>query len=331
MSQLRLNPLTGRWVVIAARRADRPGQLVSPQVPVEVTPVRPCPFCPGHEDETLPPIETYGRNGEWVVRAVPNRYPAFEGDRYLQVHNLGPVFTQAAASGAHEVLVFTRDHDQAWADLDDAQVAVTMAAIRDRVEDHAQRRAIRYTQVIVNHGREAGASLHHAHAQLVGLPFVPGEIAEEEAGFRRFEGSCVLCTTVEAEDDARHRVVLEDDQVLVVAPYWAGAPFEMLVLPREHGAHLGDAQPQDVTAVGRAIRTCLGRLRTLLGDVSYNLVFHTAPHHHVGPFHWHVHLVPRLTSVPGFEQGTGVAINIVPPEQAAQQLRSPAEAAPAAT
>src|SRR5918994_5140503 len=109
MSQLRLNPLTGRWVVIAANRASRPGMLVSPQVPIPEN--EPCPFCPGNEDETRPPLETYGRNGEWVVRVVPNRYPAFEGDEYLHVHNLGPVFTQAAASGAHEVLVYTRDHD----------------------------------------------------------------------------------------------------------------------------------------------------------------------------------------------------------------------------
>jgi UDPglucose--hexose-1-phosphate uridylyltransferase len=320
MSQLRLNPLTGRWVAIAANRADRPGQLISPRVPIELDAGEPCPFCPGNEEQTLPAIETYGRNGEWVVRVVPNRFPAFEGDDHLRVENLGPVFTQAAASGSHEVLVFNRDHDGGWADLDDAQVAVTMAAIRDRVEAHAGRRAIRYTQVIVNHGREAGASLHHPHAQLVGLPFVPGEIADEEHGFRRFEGSCLLCTTLDAEESAGHRVVYSDERVLVVCPYWAGAPYEMLVLPRHHEAHLSAAEPQDVAAVGRAMRTCLARLRDVLGEVSYNLVFHTAPHRHAGVYHWHVHAVARLTSVPGFEQGTGVAINVLPPEITAQRL-----------
>ena len=56
-------------------------------------------------------------------------------------------------------------------------------------------------------------------------------------------------------------------------------------------------------------------------DVSFNLVFHTAPHQHDGPFHWHAHLWPKLTTVAGFERGTGVMINIVPPEQAADELR----------
>ncbi len=330
MSQLRLNPLTGRWVGVAAGREHRPGDLVSRQLPVESDPNRPCPFCPGHEEATPPALETYGRHGEWVVRVVLNRYPAFDGDEPLKVHNLGPVFTQAAASGIHEVLVFSPEHEAGWADLDDAQAAVTMAAIRDRMEDHARRPSIRYTQVIVNSGREAGASLEHPHGQLLGIPFVPGEIAEEEAGFRRFEGSCLLCTTLEAEEAAGHRLVYVDDRVVVVCPFWSGAPYEMLVLPRHHEVHVTDAAPPDVAAVGRAIRTALARLRACLGDVSYNLVFHTAPHRHAGPFHWHVHVIPRVTSVAGFEQGTGVMIDIVAPEVAARHLAVPADAPAAA-
>src|SRR5690606_35330736 len=126
-----------------------------------------------------------------------------------------------------------------------------MAALRDRMEDHARRPHIRYTQAIVNHGREAGASIEHPHGQLLGIPFVPGEIAEEEAGFRRFEGSCLLCTTVEAEEAAGHRVVHADERVLVVCPYWSGTPYEMLVLPRRHREHITAASPADVVAVGR--------------------------------------------------------------------------------
>jgi UDPglucose--hexose-1-phosphate uridylyltransferase len=155
---------------------------------------------------------------------------------------------------------------------------------------------------------------------LLGIPFVPGEIAEEEAGFRRHEGSCLLCTTAEAEVQAGHRVVLADERAVVICPFWSGAPYEMLVIPRTHEVHLDATSPPDVVAVGRAIRDALLRLRRHVGDTAYNLVFHTAPHHHEGPFHWHVHIVPRLTSLAGFEQGTGVLINIVAPELAARHL-----------
>jgi UDPglucose--hexose-1-phosphate uridylyltransferase len=315
-----LNPLTGRWVTVAVERAARPGDLVSRRLQAPSDPDRPCPFCPGNEEATPPALETYGPSGNWLVRVVPNLFPAFEGNEPLRVQNLGPVFTQASASGVHEVLVFSPEHHSSWADLDDKQAGLAMAAIRDRMEDHARQATVRYTQAIVNAGREAGASLEHPHGQLLGLPFVPGEIAEEEAGFRRFEGSCLLCTMAEAEQVASHRVVIDDPHVMVVCPYWSGAPYEMLVLPRSHEVHLETTAPVDVVAVGRAIRDSLQLLRKRVGDIAYNLVFHTAPHHHEGPFHWHVHIVPRLTSLAGFEQGTGVLINIVAPELAARHL-----------
>jgi len=319
-SQLRLNPLTGRWVTVATGRTTRPDDFSRERQAVETGPRRPCPFCPGHEESAPPALESYGGAGDWSLRVVPNRFPAFAGSEPMTVRNLGPVFSHAPASGIHEVFVFDRRHDTGWADLDDAQAGLVMTALRDRFEDHGRRSGVRYTQAIVNHGREAGASLTHPHGQLLGMPIVPGEVAEEEAGFRRFAGSCLLCTVAEAERDAGHRVVLDGDGVLVVCPFWSGPPYEMLVVPDAHEGHISRADPHDLEAVGRALRDGLARLRGEVGDVSYNLVLHTLPHHHEDPFHWHVHVLPRIQSVGGFEQGTGVPINIVAPEQAAAAL-----------
>jgi len=321
MSQLRLNPLNGRWVTVVAERAERPTDFAPRNRQVEAHPLDPCPFCPGNEESTPPALETYGRDGRWVVRIVPNRYPAFYGDDPLAVRNLGPVHVQAPASGIHEVLVFSPEHGASWADLDDRDAGLVMAALRDRVEEHARTPNIRYTQAIVNHGREAGASLSHPHGQLLGMPFVPGEILDEERAFARFEGGCILCATIEAEVTDGSRVVHDDDRVVIVCPFWAGSPYELLVIPRTHDAHLQDSAPADLAAVGRSVRDALESMRRLLGDVSYNLVFHTAPHRHNGPFHWHAHIWPKLVSIAGFERGTGVLINIVPPEFSAQELR----------
>ncbi len=321
MSQLRLNPLTGRWVTLSTDRAMRPGGFAPRNPSVESEPGRPCPFCPGHEESTPPALETYGQEGQWLVRVVPNLYPAFEGDEALAAEHLGPVFTQARASGIHEVLVLAREHDSHWADIGERQAGLVMAALRDRFEEHARRPNVRYTQAIVNHGREAGASIAHPHGQLLGMPFVPGELAEELAGFVRFGEACLLCTTVEAELASGHRVVLDSERAVVIAPYWSGVPYEMLVVPRAHDAHINHADPKALVAVGHALRDALGRLRRAVGDVAYNVVFHTAPHHHRDPaYHWHAHVFPRLTSVAGFEQGTGVLINLVTPEHATRHL-----------
>jgi len=288
---------------------------------VESDPTRACPFCPGNEESTPPALETYGPGGDWLVRVVLNLFPAFYGEEQMAVTHLGPVWSEAPAGGIHEILVFSPNHSGTWAGLGDEQAGLVMNAIHDRMRDHSSRSGLRYTQVIVNFGREAGASLEHPHGQLLAVPFVPGEIVEEVRGFSRFGGGCLLCTTIEAETSVGHRVVIDHERVTVVAPYWSGSPYEMLVIPRACEEHLHEAAPRDLAAVGRAIRDALARLQKLHGDLAYNIVFHTAPFAHDSHFHWHAHLVPKLTTQAGFELGTGVMINIVAPEQAAQELR----------
>ena len=176
----------------------------------------------------------------------------------------------------------------------------------------------------MNHGREAGASLAHPHGQLIGVPFVPGDLAEERSGFVRFEGSCLLCTIVDAESAAGHRVLRRRRPRARRLPV-----LERHAVRDARGAEAARAAVAACRArvtwppsVAR-MRVVLDRLRHVIGDVAYNLVFHTAPHHQLDDqFHWHVHVVPRLTTTAGFEQGTGVLINIVAPETAAQHVNS---------
>lgn len=319
---MRLNQLTGRWVTIVESRAQRPTDFAARETRVEIPSGRPCPFCPGNEEATPPALETTDAGGSWTLRVIPNRYPAFEGDDTFAVQNLGPVHVQAEASGIHEVFVYSPEHADGLHLLSDSQVAAMMQALKRRFIDHAASPNVRYTQAIVNHGREAGASLAHPHGQLLGLPFVPGEILDEERAFARFAGGCLLCTTIEAEVSTAERVVLENDDVVVVCPFWSGAPYELLILPREHSLHLQDASDTALEAVGRGLRDAIALLHRSLGDVAFNLGIHTSPHHHTGEYHWHVHVWPNLVTQAGFERGTGVMINIVAPEDAAAQLRS---------
>jgi UDPglucose--hexose-1-phosphate uridylyltransferase len=320
VSQLRLNPLTGRWVTIVTERAERPTDFAPRVAQVEADPARPCPFCPGSEEGTPPPLETVGTDTRWHMRVIPNLYPAFDGDEPFAVHHSGPVHVEAEASGTHEVFVLTRQHDSGIHEFSDADAAEMMAVLKRRFLDHAATPNVRYTQAIINHGREAGASIAHPHGQLLGLPFVPGELLEEQRAFSRFEGGCILCATIESELGDNERVVFANDDVVCVCPFWSGSPYELLIIPCNHDLHLTDASDETLAAVGRSIRTALELLRECHGDVSFNIGFHTAPHHYNGAFHWHVHMWPKLVTTAGFERGTGVMINIVSPELAAKQL-----------
>jgi len=231
-----------------------------------------------------------------------------------------PLHVHAPAAGRHEVIVTSPSHHLDWSGLDDRQLALVMGVLRDRVRAHSRLPAVRYTQAIVNYGREAGASLDHPHAQVLGIPFVPGEVDDELAAFGGPDG-CPLCRAVVVEESEGIRVVGADDRAVALSPFWAGSPFELVVVPRRHVARLDEGDDADLGAVGGLVRDALGSIRLVLGDVAYNLVFHAAPHHHDDAFHWHVHVLPRTSTIAGFEQGTGVLINTVAPEDAAEQLR----------
>jgi UDPglucose--hexose-1-phosphate uridylyltransferase len=308
--------------VVSTDRATRPRAFAPRIASIQADTSRPCPFCPGNEDNFSPTLEITAPNGSWTVRVMPNLYPAFEGNAPFVVTNRGPIFTQATAGGTHEVLVLSPSHQNSWSMLSDEQTAAVMTAISDRIGEHADMGGLRYTQAIVNAGREAGASLVHPHGQLLAMSFIPREISDEQAGFARFEGSCLLCTTIEAEEAVDHRVVLSDEHVVVLCPYWSATAYEMLVIPRAHEAHLHYATPSEAAAVGKAVRTALQLIRERLGDIAYNVVFHAAPYRSEGVYHWHVHLLPKVTTQAGFELGTGVPINICPPEVAADELRA---------
>lgn len=322
MSQMRLNPLNGRWVTIVPDRAERPSDFAKRDLSSELDDERPCPFCPGNEEETPPALETYEADGSWSMRVIPNKYPAFEGDDAFAVQNLGPVHVQAEASGIHEVFVFTPDHAGGLHELDDEHAAQFMFALKRRLAEHAAQKFVRYTQVLINHGREAGASVAHPHGQVLGLPFVPTEVLDEERAFARFAGNSLLETMIEAELVAEDRIVIANDDAVVLCPFASGVPYEMLIAPRDQAAHLQDASEQSLAAVGIALRDAVAYLNRALGDVAYNLGIHTAPHQHSGDYHWHIHVWPQITTQAGFERGTGVLINIVSPEQASDTLRS---------
>lgn len=307
---------------MVAHRAERPTDFAPRSATVETNGDRPCPFCPDQQAHVPAVLEHRDADGRWTQRIVANLYPAFDGDEPFAVHHHGPVHIEADASGIHEVFILSRDHHGRPEGDTAEDAADAMDLLRERLLQHADTPNVRYTQAIINYGREAGASMSHPHGQLLGLPFVPGEILEEQRAFTRFEGGCILCATVEAELVDGKRVLFATDDVVCVSPYWAGTPYELLIIPRSHDLHLTDSDDTTLRAVGVAIRDSLVALRDIHGDISYNLVFHTAPHHYNGSYHWHVHLFPKLVTTAGFERGTGVMINIVPPETAAAQLRN---------
>ena len=314
--ELRQDPLTGRWVVIASGRASRPDAFA--RAPEPQRGPAGCPFCLGNEHLTPPELwadrsPDSSRDGPgWRVRVVPNKFPAFAGPGTPSPD--GGFYRSAPAAGAHEVIVHNPKHDATLADLELDEVVAVLAAYRERLALR-QDTDLGAVIVIVNQGRPAGASLEHPHSQVFATALRP-ELVQAEMD--RLAGpGCAACGLV-ARERGGSRAVADADGLLTLCPWASSSPYEALVLPVEHRARF--EEEGDLVPIARAFQQLLRRLHSALGAAPYNLVLHTAPPR-VRDFHWHLHLLPRLTTYGGFELATGTIVNVVDPDRAATALR----------
>lgn len=334
MPELRKDPVVGRWVIIATERAKRPSDF-------RRAPVRPtggdCVFCEGHEDRTPPEITAVRapesrRDGPgWSLRVVPNKFPALRVEGDLEPSGEGP-FDRMNGVGAHEVVIETPLHHASLATLSVDGVTDVLLAFRERVLDLRKDGRLQYVLVFKNHGEAAGASLEHPHSQLIATPIVPVMVSEELAGAERYyayKTRCVWCDVLREERRGRRRLILDEGGFLALAPFAPRFPFETWILPARHHSAFEATEVDAVRALAEVLRSFLRRMNALLDDPPFNFMLHTAPLDapFLESFHWHLEVIPKLTSVAGFEWGSGFFINPVPPEEAATALREASDPA----
>jgi UDPglucose--hexose-1-phosphate uridylyltransferase len=170
----------------------------------------------------------------------------------------------------------------------------------------------------VNFGKAAGASIEHPHAQLVAIGFVPPAV---ERALHRFAGSGRDLVALEIDDaiDGEHGVL--QGSAFAWCPPAARSPYEIVVAHPASGARFDRAPDDELAAVSHATRRSVASIEAVLGEVPYNIVVHTAPGDVTRDFHWYVRITPRVTVRAGFEDGTDLFVNTVPPETAAAALR----------
>jgi UDPglucose--hexose-1-phosphate uridylyltransferase len=315
-------------VIVAGERGSRPGAFVDhpPRAPIDP---ESDPFAPGHEHLTPPELYRLGDDGSWSVRVVPNLYPALSadgageagGDPLASGRGEPDLFASRPAHGAHEVVVNAPDAVTSLADLQPEQVETAMSVWRERMRAHDD---AAYVHVIVNEGKEAGASLPHTHAQLYALPFVPAAVARERERFtaysNRTQGRNLLEDIVQEEVRRRARIVAIDDEAVAIAPFAARVPFHLVLAPRTPSARFSDDGPLG----GRLLHEVLNRLRAELETLPpLNMWVRTAPRD-ADQFCWRIEIMPRLAQLAGLEIGTGVHLNVLAPEDAAARLRDAA-------
>ena len=337
-NELRKDFLLDRWVVIATERARRPTDFAKQKK--EQTQASVCPMCPGNEHMTPPAVLLYLkstgeivkdkdtatlRHKNWLIRCIPNLYPAFAPPKQ-ETDETGIMKSGVfgSAVGHHEVLVESPNHDEHPANAELPQLVHVIDAYVDRLRDLSAKPYVQFVSIFRNHGQEAGASLSHAHSQIIAMPFVPTTVdAEIEASmnFWSQHGKCVFCDLIERETKSP-RLIQENEHFAVLAPYSSVNPLEFWIIPKKHDANPLSLASAEKEAFAKTLKATLKALKDLVNDPPYNYGIHLSINKQAQDcYPWHLEVYPRLAIWAGFEKSTGVYINTVPPETAAAELR----------
>jgi len=323
-------------VAFSPERMRRPIHCVVPEL--EKPDPSSDPFLEGNEAHTPPEVLAYRPAGGtangpgWKVRVVPNRFPALRVEGDLNKEGVG-FYDRMNGIGAHEVIIETPDATAALEDLALADVVLVLKALRSRMQDLAKDSRFKYLLFFKNSGSMAGASLPHAHSQLIALPVTPillkDKLAAAERHFLQKERN-LFEDILRYELKSRERVVSENAGYVTWCPFASRFPFETCLMPKRQAADFPQSSDHDLVLLADALRRILLAYQKGLARPAFNIVLHTAPLRVPrkdywktidADFRWHMEIMPRLTGLAGFELGTGFYMNSILPEDAAEFLR----------
>ena len=338
MSEIRYDLLHDEYALIAPERLHRP-DCYKPLVKKPVDKKR-CPFCEGHEAMTPPEIFAIRDGGEpntpgWKTRVVPNLYKAVQIEAAWESREVG-IYDAWEGLGAHEVIIDTPRHLTRMDRWTDEEYFNWLYTLRSRINDLKNDFRLVYFSIFKNHGHYAAATQTHPHTQLIALPVVPKRKLDQlhRAHHYFLERRHNIYESVLAQElHDGERIVLESDHFVVICPFASTFAFEVIVISRESAESmiaLNDEKLHDLSSV---LKRTIDALYRELGDFDFNIIFNTPPlqknvitesFFDTLPQMWRfgLRIVPRLFRLGGFEFGSGVIINPVAPEDAADLLRS---------
>lgn len=340
MSELRRNPITKEWVIIAPERAKRPDQVQNHMDQertsnLETEGTSACPFCPGNEESCGEAVLTYygdkrGGRGEskWSLRVVPNKYPALVGGGEVmrRAEGAGDLFMHMDGTGYHEVIIEHPDHLQTIATMPAEAVEGVIKSYVERYRVLIERPEVELVTIFRNNGPGAGTSIRHPHSQIIASPLVPmnlRHVIEETVRYYDTMGTCVYCDMIAQERMLERRVVSETEHFMVIIPFFSRSPFETWILPKTHRASFAGIPEAEVKDLARVLIDVLARLYRGLDNPDYNYMIQCAPYQEnpADYYHWHLQILPRCCEVAGFELGSGIYLNTTSPEECARFLR----------
>ncbi|MFH1612659.1 MAG: galactose-1-phosphate uridylyltransferase [bacterium] len=327
--ELRQDITNRSWVIIAPSRSKKPSDFEKKnQIKEKIQPQysSDCPFCLGNEkqDENREVIRI-GNKKNWKIRILKNKFPALEekGKRIWKVNGIKRLML---GIGIHEVIVETPYHNLTLATMTQNHVKEILKAYLLRSSQIAKDKRIEQIIIFKNHKEMAGASLIHSHSQIIATPIIPFQTKiylEESARYFDNTGECIFCKIIKDELKEKIRIVLENKSFVSLVPYGASSPFHLWIIPKKHNASFLKITSNEINDLSSILKNTLAKLYFGLNDPAYNYVLCSSPIDILksDSLHWYINIVARVTKIAGFEIGSGMFINPIPPEESADFLR----------
>lgn len=338
MNQLRKDYLLDEFVIVAENRGKRPDDFKSNSgLNPEDNEMhdKNCVFCKGNEhksgDETgrITPDgyisinidkNTFKNDGNWIIRWFDNKFSITEEkydlsmkkDIVLRTDN--KFFTYALADGIHEVIVDVAEHNQKLWDKSIDHIHKLLLVINNRITELSSKENINYVTAFKNSGKNAGASINHSHCQISSLNIIPPVIQRKELAVKNYmdeNDSCPYCDIINWESDSE-RQVKESEYFFTFCPYASKFPFEVWIMPKRHVTKLSELVDDELEDLSVQMHYILQKLKELGCDYNFFINYGVENHH------LQIIFTPRFGRWAGLELGSGVIVNPMPPEKAAE-------------
>jgi UDPglucose--hexose-1-phosphate uridylyltransferase len=339
MPELRKDYFTRKLVLVSPERGNRPTDLKPKKEAKDengTSVSKNCPFCPGNEMMT-PPADLVlvsrentllklsdsenERVENWSLRYFPSKFAdvSIESEPKYSDYPL----VAEPAYGYHHVMILTPNHSDTFSTISVDRWVDIIAVLQDRIRWLYSKKSVSYVSVFINNGYEAGATMKHPHLQTVTLTKLPPVIEEETETMHKDMAElsvCSMCKVLSLETNGP-RQILATDSFVAFAPWAPANAYEFWIFPKHHETSFLKISQKEIQDLATMMRATLGALGAALNDPPFNLAFHISSEKKTTKqIHWHIEVYPQVTMWAGLEKGSGVYVNPVPPEKAAEVL-----------
>ena len=346
--EIRINPIVPtESVLVSTARGLRPRKKEQPFKTGHDTRVNTCPFCVGNENQTPPTLESWPEESDWQIRIVENLFPVLSDQNISNNLSFGLLHV-IDGYGRHEVVIDHNNHSIHVDSMQEQHLCALFKMYRERMQTlYNSDSRIKYVLVFKNFGPAAGASIAHTHSQIVAMPVVPENVANElQYSYQHYtkfnqniyshlvdEALTFEATIYDRESGEVRRkinvgqyVIEKSNRFIAIKPFASRFEWEVQILPLFPQADFLNCSDEDVKDFAKLFKRTMQRLNKVIGGAQYNYFFHSVPHgdefsKYHNSYQWHLEICPRTSIPTGFELGSGLFVSTVSPEDAAKQLR----------